>query len=256
MIRSIDVTILEPSVDLRELLEPFDLLVETAFGVKIDVVENVIRTNKSTCMSKISNPILLSYILHEIAWADRRNYDIIMPLKDAYLMMWMAGLMPLVLVVENPTHQEYVLNILAKLKKFGFKRQYVLVVNNANTKYFQLSFARNLSDIIARMGLEVLKDINLHVTEEFSIELASIQQSDKLFAKAISTREFFYMTLGRSLLKPHSSSGEHTKIVLREALMNALYYHLESKRETQDIRRVLANVNTHWIRGINPEKFQ
>ncbi|KAL1517399.1 hypothetical protein ABEB36_001166 [Hypothenemus hampei] len=254
---SVDVTILKrhPGVVSR-LCQHLNLIIERHLNLKIDSASRSIRLN----FQKMEKSILKMYMFEETVG---KSKDVI-PLDVTYTFFWKAGLMPLLLEIQDEEQQEQALQVISLLKSLGLTRSYLVITQVEDLQHSlryldsKLTFFVTLDDIIHKIPRHLLEDIKINVTETFSLNLKTIQSSDIFFQKSIDAREFFDMSLGRYSFKPVNNQlakqkGQVVQMVLDEEIMEKLKLEVGSKQE----RMIMFNEsdNNHFLKGVRPNLF-
>lgn len=264
-VNSVDITVLKnhPAITSK-ICEPLNLTIEKELNLKIDTSTSTIYLNQKS-IENIHNHVLKMYLFEETL-----EYDIDddIPLEIAYDFFWKAGLIPLLLHVDDLKHKEHVLNVIVLLKSFGLVRRYFVVTPEdhdikASLRYYKtLNFFVHVDDVADKLPPFTLDDVKINATDKFSLTLRTIQNSDRFFLKTITAHEFFDMSLGRYNFKPFGNhlathrGGEDTQLVLGDDTMSQLKEEIDSKDE---MKMVLLKYETHetkqYLRGVRPNLF-
>ncbi|XP_050301302.1 uncharacterized protein LOC126739590 isoform X2 [Anthonomus grandis grandis] len=262
-VSSVDVTILKKHpVIVAKVCEPINYKIETELNVKIDATNNTIDLYQET-ITNIQNPVLKMYLFEETMGEIMED----VPLDLVYDFFWKAGLVPLLLKIEDLKDQEYILNIINLLKSAGLTRRFFLMTPDKNiratVKYYKnLTFFNTLDDIAGKLPVNLLDKIKINVTDQFSISLKEIQGSDPFFKKTIGAQEFLDMSLGRYSFKScHNNlairNRQESQLVLEDDLMEKLRKEVELKDELKmALIKPLENIGqSHFLKGIRPNLF-
>ncbi|CAG9770977.1 unnamed protein product [Ceutorhynchus assimilis] len=263
-VQSVDVTILQKHpVIIGKVCDPINWKIEAELDLKIDTFTSSIDLDQST-IKKITNPVLKMYLFEETL----SDIEDDVPIDLVYDFFWKAGLIPLLLEVKDIKEQEHVLNVISLLKSLGLIRRYLLMTSNIKTSlryYRTLDFFVNVDDIANKLPSIVFDKVKIQITDNFSLSLKTIQESDTFFQRTIRAHEFFDMSLGRYSFKPFGNSlarkiGQDTQLVLKHETMIKLKEEIESLDEIKMVLLKYENKGdegdiVQFLHGVKPNLF-
>ncbi|XP_050301945.1 uncharacterized protein LOC126740097 isoform X2 [Anthonomus grandis grandis] len=260
-LKCVDITVTRISNrKLSNLLEPFNLIIQNHLNEKIqirsdcdDFEDNL--TITSDYIRKMKDSALKFYISDEVGTDNSSNIS----LNNLYLIFWKAGLMPLILNVDDKPSQKYVFQVINLLKTRGLIRRYLINTNDENIRlsaksWKNLSFFINLGDIANKLDQNLMDSVKIKILN-YNISLGKIRSTDPFFQNSIFPYEFFEMILSKYQLKIDTYHVGQKEVVDKLVLNHKLILDILQLIRNNDVNIVDDNVPIKMLRDINPNLF-